>query len=583
MNLQRKLIIISLCLLIIPSVAIGVTSYVVAKQNLDEQGRINIENAAQMALYLIESMNEQVESGAMSLEEAQEQVKEQLIGPLRADGTREITSNVDLGEHGYFVVYDEEGLEVAHPTIEGQNVWDVQDIDGAYFVQEQIQTALNGGGFVTYHWSLPDQPDSNEPKIMYNAYDPNWGWVVTAGSYMLDFNEGAKAILVTTLITLAVFITAGLIAVTLFARHISKPIKQLTHTVKRIAAGDLSVETLNMKRKDEVGELANHTNQMKHQLTEVITKLSDTTSQLAAYSEELNASSYETSKASEDISKSIMKVSESIDDQTTQAQGTKEVVQFITDQIDSILQKSRHVDHFRNETQESLTAGKETFRKTIDQIEVIEKNAIQTGATVMELKQKSVEIEGIIKVITDIADQTNLLALNAAIEAARAGEHGRGFAVVADEVRKLAEQSNQSAQGVQGLIKDIQAGIDTSVMAMEGGRESVANGIKQAEQAGHDVENIEYTMNELSAMIQEIVASANDISKEADTMNTSAAKTSNMLIESSGYTQNVAAASEEQLASMEEVAASSESLANMAEGLKETVSQFQLASTKRSQ
>ncbi len=570
----------SICLLMLPALAIGITSYVAAKQNLDAQGQVNLENAVEMALYLIDSMNDRVEAGAISIEEAQERVKEQLIGPLQADGTRSITTNADLGEYGYFVIYDETGLEVAHPTIEGENVWDVQDSKGNYFVQEQISTALNGGGFTTYDWNLPNQPDNIEPKIMYNAFDPNWGWVVTAGSYMLDFNQGANDILVTMIVTLVVSSLIGMVVVVLFARNISHPIKKVTHHVQQIAAGDLTGEELIIDRKDEIGELANNTNRMKEQLEQLLTQVSDTTSQLAAYSEELNASSTETSKASEDISTSIMKVSESLDDQTNQAQGTKEVVQLITNKIQLILKQSEKVDHFKEGTQQSLSRGKETFAKTIEQIAVIEKNATETGHTVMELKHKSEEIEGIISVITNIADQTNLLALNAAIEAARAGEHGRGFAVVADEVRKLAEQSNQSAKDVQALIKDIQLGIDTSVQSMEGGRISVLKGIEQAEQAGQDVNQIEETMNELSAMIAEIVSSANEISNEATMMNESATETSSLLVESSSYTQSVAAASEEQLAAMEEVAASSESLAHMAEELKMTVARFSLNKNK---
>nr|WP_062320082.1 cache domain-containing protein [Halolactibacillus sp. JCM 19043] len=127
LNIRKKLLIITTLLLLLPSLTIGMVSYYSASDHLNTSGETTIQNAVEMALQLIDSMDQQVKSGQLTLEEAQEQVKVYLLGERQADGTRPVTSTIDLGKNGYFVIYDQEGLEVAHPTIEGENVWDVQD------------------------------------------------------------------------------------------------------------------------------------------------------------------------------------------------------------------------------------------------------------------------------------------------------------------------------------------------------------------------------------------------------------------------------------------------------------------------
>ncbi|MFD1929523.1 cache domain-containing protein [Sporosarcina siberiensis] len=203
-SIKSKIIFVSVLLLVVPSLIVGLMSYKSASQGLDTAGKVTIQNAVTMAMQTIDALNNEVEAGNLSLEEAQEQVKVYLLGELDEEGKRPINSDINLGKHGYFVVYDAEGNEVAHPTIEGQNVWETQDKSGQYLVQEQIKAAQNGGGFTTYLWNFPNEPDRIGEKIMYNDLDPNWGWIVTAGSYLEDFNESSSQILWTFLITLAI-------------------------------------------------------------------------------------------------------------------------------------------------------------------------------------------------------------------------------------------------------------------------------------------------------------------------------------------------------------------------------------------
>ncbi|WP_246938519.1 cache domain-containing protein [Bacillus pinisoli] len=195
---------ISLLVLIIPNIIIGTVGYFIAKNQMDNLGKTTLQNGVEMAIQLIDSANKQVEDGELSLQEAQERVKVYLIGEMNPDGKCTMSSPVNLGENGYFVAYDKEGLEMAHPTIEGKNVWETEDVDGSLFVQEQIKIAQEGGGFVEYSWALPTDENAIAKKITYNKIDPNWGWIISAGTYEMDFNDGANEVLVALAITLSI-------------------------------------------------------------------------------------------------------------------------------------------------------------------------------------------------------------------------------------------------------------------------------------------------------------------------------------------------------------------------------------------
>lgn len=167
-SIGSKLIAVTTILLVIPLLIAGIFSYQIAKSELDKKGQVILKNGVKQALAVIDLKQEEVENGYLTLEEAQEQVKTYLIGEMGSDGKRTITNNLELGEHGYFIVYDETGNEVAHPTLEGKNVWDTKDLgsNGYLFVQDQIKVAQNGGGFVYYTWNLPNS-ERLGPKITY--------------------------------------------------------------------------------------------------------------------------------------------------------------------------------------------------------------------------------------------------------------------------------------------------------------------------------------------------------------------------------------------------------------------------------
>ncbi|GEL08195.1 methyl-accepting chemotaxis protein [Salisediminibacterium halotolerans] len=576
LNVRKKLLGISAILLLVPSLIVGGISYYTANESLNDSGEQTIENAVTMALQLIDAMNERVEAGELELEEAQEQVKVYLLGEMNEDGERPINDEIDLGENGYFVIYDEEGTEVAHPTLEGENMWDAQDTDGQYLVQDQIEAAQAGGGFTTYSWEFPGDTDRVGEKIMYNDIDPHWDWVVTAGSYMEDYNEASNNILWVIFWTLAGSLLIGTVVIVLFSNHISRPIQAVNQQLQSMSENDLRLDDLPEDRGDEFGQLAANMNTMKANMREMIMRIVDFSGSLASSSEELSASSEETTKATEQVTESIQTISENASDQAEKANGMQEDVLDVSEEIAYIQKNMSGVDKAIEETSGRIEEGKGKLAESSAKIHTIQDKTATVSESINQLGEKSAEIEGILKLITDISEQTNLLALNAAIEAARAGEHGKGFAVVADEVRKLAEQSNHSASNIRQLVSDIQGDIRAAIDVMEENKAEVDEGQRSIEQTGA-------AFDEIGSSKEQIVDLSGKVSEHIQAANGKTGKvveavmaTVQSVESSSNEVATVASSSEEQTASMEEVSSASASLAQIAEELNEIVSSFYL-------
>lgn len=260
----QKLILFTTAMLFIASIVIGISSYMVARNALIEKGKTILQNGVKSALILIDDMNKKVTSGSISLEEAQENIKLYLLGPLNEDGTRQNNTPVDFGEHGYYIIYSQTGVEIMHPTLEGQNVWEFTDkarrSQPFYLVQDKIKKAQNGGGFTEYTWEYPYSEELGR-KIVYSELDPNWGWVVTAGSYISDFDAAALMILRITVITMVGVIILGYLFARSYIHSITKPITTVVEAMKEAEEGRYqSIPPVKMV--DELGNLIHGFNTM---------------------------------------------------------------------------------------------------------------------------------------------------------------------------------------------------------------------------------------------------------------------------------------------------------------------------------
>lgn len=261
-QLNRRLLIYMITLILLSCLTVGMISYYIAKKELDNKGKIILKNGVEMALLLIESKNEEVLEGTISIQEAQEQVKTELLGEKNEDGTRNIKSNIDLGENGYFMAYSQTGVEIMHPNLEGQDVWNVTDRSKNSFllVQDQVSKAKEGGGYSYYTWNLPNSEKLGK-KVAYSKLDPAWGWVVTASAYSADYNKGANSIM-----NVMFFVTISLLLIGIYVsisyiKGITRPLENVVGAM-RLAEKGIYSSINGINRKDEIGELVSGFNEM---------------------------------------------------------------------------------------------------------------------------------------------------------------------------------------------------------------------------------------------------------------------------------------------------------------------------------
>ncbi|WP_096181244.1 methyl-accepting chemotaxis protein [Effusibacillus lacus] len=368
----------------------------------------------------------------------------------------------------------------------------------------------------------------------------------------------------------------GLIISALNYKRFMAPMKGIISHIQAIADGDLTARL----DEDKVGELkpiAVSINQMVGTWENVLGHVNETAHQTAALSEQLAASAAESTQAANQIAASIHEVATGAEMQARGAEESKKALEEMAGGIQRVAESSSVVSEASLEMSQQAEQGNHSVQQAVQQMDSIQAAVTHSAAVVKHLGERSEAIGQIVEVITGIASQTNLLALNAAIEAARAGEHGRGFAVVADEVRKLAEQSEASAGQIAALIQEIQADTAKAVKSMDEGMEEVQSGMELFRTAGISFSRIVNASQQVAGQIQEISAASQQMSAGSEQVLASVEQMTSIAKQSETHSLQVASASEEQLASMEQIARSASSLSEHALELQELISKFKIS------
>ncbi|MGG0669520.1 methyl-accepting chemotaxis protein [Sporosarcina koreensis] len=385
-----------------------------------------------------------------------------------------------------------------------------------------------------------------------------------------------SAVLISLSISTVIAVLLAVLGSSYLMRTIQRPIVSLANSFKQMATGDLSINPIVIKTKDEIGQLGDNFNTMLANLNELIAELRENVHTLAATSGQFSASADESARASEQITNSVIGVSESAAIQLESAQSSSSIVDDIAARLNQTVESIQHVSEMAVAATELTEAGTERMTTTVGKMEDIQQSTQRTAEVVESLHAKSSEIGKIVSIITNIAGQTNLLALNASIEAARAGEHGKGFAVVASEVGNLALESGNAASDIRKLIEEIQLEVSGAIKVMETSTLFVDEGLEMVRQTGEGFQEIARRVNEVSTQAVEISMISESINASTQQVKQLVDEVADLSKQSDENAQDIVAASEEQSATMEEIAASSTVLSTMADTLQQLISKFKL-------
>lgn len=490
-----------------------------------------------------------------------------VTGDLDFVTLQKLISDIQLNIKADVYLINKEGQYLANPDQDKVMKAKITE-DPNQSLSEAAKTMLNGQeGMFTY--------SRDGSRRVYYAPIPGFGWTLAIDVSETDLFAPLSALLYRMLMIFVVAIVVIGTVLLLYSRYIVKNIKLVNQFATAIVQGDLS-KSIVVRSKDEFGQMTENLNTMMKNYKGIIEEIVNSSQQLAASAEELTASADEGSRTTEQIAYSIQEVSDGVKQKLEGVDATAQSAQLVSVHMHTITQDIQLVTTGSVSTSEKAANGNSVVRKAVDEMQEISSKVIEAADVVNSLGIKSGEIGEIVALITNIAAQTNLLALNAAIEAARAGEQGRGFAVVADEVRKLAEQSSDAAGKISGLVSEIQKETTKAVKTMNDGTAAVQDGITMVNLAGEAFQDILQGVHDFSKQAQAVADVVEKVGASTETIVSSIMEIANIPKEIAGSLENVVAGTEEQSASMEGIRRSATSLAQMATDFQGSVMMFKL-------
>nr|WP_137823043.1 methyl-accepting chemotaxis protein [Pseudomonas sp. D(2018)] len=476
------------------------------RERLIEESRQELKNYMQIALGSVQALYDASSSGDTAS-------RDQAIA---------ILSKIKYGKDGYFFGYDSQVVRLFRgdsPVDVGKSFTGRKDPNGVAVNDRLVAVAKDGSNYVEYSSSLPGNESVLVPKLAYSYYLPKWdlalgtavnldGVAAQVAKVESEIDERVSTIVTSVVVIAAVLLVVfGLVGLSL-ANALVRPLQRIKANLDDIAAGEGDLtRRLVVDSHDELGELAGSFNRFVEKIHGLVRQIVDMTGQLTGLVGEVAAQAQRSEQAMErqrhetdQVATAINEMSAAAHEVARSAQGAAEAAQ---------------------QTDQEGQAAKQVVDGSITRIHALVGDIRSSGLSLDSLQQDVQSIVSVLGVIRSIAEQTNLLALNAAIEAARAGEAGRGFAVVADEVRALASRTQQSTQEIQGMIDRLQQGTQDAVTAMRRSSDAGDTTSNQANQAGASLDAIAGLIGTINAMNAQIASAAEEQTAVAEEINRS--------------------------------------------------------------
>lgn len=490
------------------------------------------------AVNLIDHYYQLSEQGELSEAEAKERALA-AVSALRFD------------DGNYIFVGDKDGIAIANAVtaLLGRSITSLQDPTGHFFVQSLYDAAREGGGFVDYQWPNPDDESQLDPKTSYADFFAPWEWTLGTGLNMEALQENIAVSEMQSMITALLILIILSVLVAFFIRSITQPLNQTVAAMKSLSKGEGDLtQRLQEKGSRELIDLARHFNTFIISIQEIMQNVQEVAHRLAT--------------AAGQQSTSVNAMDQNLSHQKQATEGLASAMSQILASVEEVTNRTVQATESTAQASRESETSQKIINQNIEEARLLAKDMNQAGEVINKLAEDSRNVDTVLEVIRSIAEQTNLLALNAAIEAARAGEAGRGFAVVADEVRTLSQRTQDSTRQIQSIIEQLQEVAGQAVDLMQEGVSKAEAAANTSSSAGHALENILREIQSIQAMNEQIASASEEQSTAVDSINQE-------VVQLSDLSTSVASESTQ-------MAASSQDLTRMSQNLLERVGRFKV-------
>lgn len=466
------------------------------RSSMMNEKRVILKNYVDIALTSIKSV---VASGSYDDAVIKKQVADQLRDILFGES-----------KDGYMFVYDYGGINIVmgpKPELEGKNLYGLQDANGVNVIKDLIDSAKSGGGFLEYSWNKPSK-NAEAPKLGFAQAIEQYNWMVGTGFYIDDIDDAVmaahleidkrinRAMMLIAIVGLVLIVLVAFISLFVTGR-ITKPIQDTVSALNNIShgEGDLT-RRLKVYADDEVGQVSISFNHFVEKIHQLVLEIKDSVGDLSESTRQMNIV--------------VTRTNENVAKQKDETMHAATAVHEMAATAEDVAGNASRAAEAAQQADSETATGQIIVEDTIVSISHLSEDVNRATDVINQLSDDAEQIGDVINVIKGIADQTNLLALNAAIEAARAGELGRGFSVVADEVRTLANRTQQSTEEINHMIELLLGRVKEAVGVMNNSRSQGENTVMQAQKASVSLKTIMAAVSTITNMNTQIATAAEE-------------------------------------------------------------------------